>query len=58
MDAQLAARAILRILAFALVSIGQFTDSDVSWLYQNADVVALFALGGAEAWFYIKKLIG
>ena len=58
MDAQLAARAVLRIVAFGLVAFGQFTDIDVSWLYQNADVVALAALGGAEAWFYIKKMIG
>lgn len=58
MDAQLAARAILRVVAFGLVAFGQFTDSEVSWLYQNADVVALAALGGAELWFYVKKLVG
>ncbi len=58
MDAQLAARAILRVVAFGLVAFGQFTDSEVSWLYQNADVAALAALGGAELWFYIKKLVG
>lgn len=56
MDKQLAARAILRLVAFAMVAAGWFADEDVAFLYQNADIAALTALGLAELWFYGKKL--
>jgi hypothetical protein len=55
MSIPLFTRVLLRLLALIAVTSGYATESTASVFYQNADIVAMVALGISELYFGFDK---